>query len=289
MNSFLNGAIVWDPSLSPFSIGGFEIRYYAICWMLGLLAAYLLVKRIYSDNKVPKEKFDPLFFYCFLGILAGARLGHCLFYEPAYYLAHPIEMILPIKEINGSWTFTGYAGLASHGGAIGVTIALLLYIKKTKLPFLWVLDCLGVAAPIFAALVRMGNLMNSEIIGTATDAPWGFVFVQAGLKEPHHPAQLYEAMAYILVFVLIILLYKKYRYKLGTGLFSGVTLVTIFTFRFFVECIKVEQVSFEKGMFINMGQILSLPVIAAGAYLLYRSTKIKKDIILLKQGNTSLL
>ena len=278
MNSFLNGAIVWDPSLSPFSIGGFEIRYYAICWMLGLLAAYLLVKRIYSDNKVPKEKFDPLFFYCFLGILAGARLGHCLFYEPAYYLAHPIEMILPIKEINGSWTFTGYAGLASHGGAIGVTIALLLYIKKTKLPFLWVLDCLGVAAPIFAALVRMGNLMNSEIIGTATDAPWGFVFVQAGLKEPHHPAQLYEAMAYILVFVLIILLYKKYRYKLGTGLFSGVTLVTIFTFRFFVEYIKVEQVSFEKGMFINMGQTLSLPLIAAGAYLLYRSTKIKKNI-----------
>jgi prolipoprotein diacylglyceryltransferase len=136
---------------------------------------------------------------------------------------------------------------------------------------------LGVASPIFAAMVRFGNFMNSEIIGTATDAPWGVIFVNAGLSEPHHPAQLYESIAYLIVFVIVILLYTKYKDKLGSGLFSGVTLFTIFTFRFFVEYIKVEQVEFEKGMFINMGQILSIPLIITGLYLIYRSINVKKE------------
>ena len=277
MYSLLNAAIVWDPAQSPFSLGNFEIRYYAICWMVGLAVSYFIVKKLYSNDNIPEEKFDPLFIYCFLGILIGARLGHCLFYEPEYYLSNPIEMLLPIKEINGSWTFTGYAGLASHGGIIGVIIALALYIKKTKVPFLKVLDCLGVASPIFAAMVRFGNFMNSEIIGTATDAPWGVIFVNAGLTEPHHPAQLYEAMAYLIVFVIVILLYTKHREKLGSGLFSGVTLFTIFVFRFLVEYIKVEQVEFEKGMLINMGQILSIPLIITGLYLICRSINVKKE------------
>jgi prolipoprotein diacylglyceryltransferase len=136
---------------------------------------------------------------------------------------------------------------------------------------------LGVASPIFAAMVRFGNFMNSEIIGTATDAPWGVIFVNAGLSEPHHPAQLYESIAYLIVFEIVILLYTKYKDKLGSGLFSGVTLFTIFTFRFFVEYIKVEQVEFEKGMFINMGQILSIPLIITGLYLIYRSINVKKE------------
>ncbi len=272
MSPLLN-AIVWAPSENIISIGGFGIRYYALCWLIGFLSAYFVVKKIYSNANVKEELFDPLFIYCFFGIVIGARLGHCLFYEPEYYLVHPIEMLLPIKEINGTWQFTGYAGLASHGGVIGIIVGLLLYIKKTGLKFMWVLDCLGIAAPIFSALVRFGNFMNSEIIGLPTDAPWGVVFAKTGIMVPCHPAQLYESMAYLMVFIVILFLYKNFRNKVGSGLFSGFTLFTIFTFRFFIEYIKEVQVDFENGMFINMGQILSIPLIIAGGYLIYRSIK----------------
>lgn len=271
--SLLLNAIVWAPSENIISIGGFGIRYYALCWLIGLLSAYFVVKKIYSNANVKEELFDPLFIYCFFSIVIGARLGHCLFYEPEYYLVHPIEMLLPIKEINGTWQFTGYAGLASHGGVIGIIVGLLLYIKKTGLKFMWVLDCLGIAAPIFSALVRFGNFMNSEIIGLPTDAPWGVVFAKTGIMVPCHPAQLYESMAYLMVFIVILFLYKNFRNKVGSGLFSGFTLFTIFTFRFFIEYIKEVQVDFENGMFINMGQILSIPLIIAGGYLIYRSIK----------------
>ena len=275
MNPILSH-IVWEPSVAPFSIFGFEIRYYALCWLAGLVSAYYVVKTVYKKGGIKEELFDPLFFYCFIGILVGARLGHCLFYEPEYYLANPIEMLLPIREVNRAWKFTGYAGLASHGGVIGVITGMLLYLKKTRLPFLWVLDSLGIAAPIFAAFVRLGNFMNSEIIGLPTDAPWGIVFANTGMTTPCHPAQLYESIAYLTVFIAIVLLYVKFRNKVGTGLYAGFTLFTIFTFRFFVEYIKEVQVDFENGMFMNMGQILSIPLIIAGGYLILRSTKCKK-------------
>lgn len=270
---FIFSAITWNSDGVLFSIFGFDVRYYSLCWAIGLLSAYLIVKKLYKKQNIDDKLFDPLFLYCFIGILLGARLGHCLFYEPERYLSDPLAIIIPFE--NGE--FTGFQGLASHGGIIGVILALALYIKKTKIPFLKVLDCLGVASPLFAAMVRLGNFMNSEIIGTATDAPWGVIFVNAGLSEPHHPAQLYEAIAYLIVFVIVILLYTKHKDKLGSGLFSGVTLFTIFTFRFFVEYIKVEQVEFEKGMFINMGQILSIPLIITGLYLIYRSINVKKE------------
>lgn len=270
------GAIVWDPCVSPFSIGSFEIRYYALCWLVGLVAAYYVVKMVYKKGGVSEELFDPLFFYCFIGILVGARLGHCLFYEPEYYLANPLEMVLPGRVIDGQWTFTGYAGLASHGGVIGVITGMWLYIRKTKLPFMWVLDSLGIGAPIFAAMVRLGNLMNSEIIGLPTDLPWGFIFVNAGLDTPHHPAQLYESLAYLAVFALVMAVYFKFRNKVGSGLFAGITLFTIFTFRFFIEYIKEVQVDFEHGMLINMGQVLSIPLIILGGYLIYRGIKWNK-------------
>ena len=275
MNPVLN-TIIWNPDGSPFSIFGYEVRYYALCWIIGLLSAYYVVKKIYKNEKVSDYFFESLFFYCFFGILIGARLGHCLFYEPEYYLSNPLEMFLPIKGINGEWKFTGYAGLASHGGIIGVVTALLLYTRKTKLKFLWVLDCLGVAAPIFAAMVRLGNLMNSEIIGLPTNLPWGMVFVKTGITEALHPAQLYESLAYLVIFIAVIILYRKNRNKVGSGLFSGFTLFTIFTFRFFIEYIKDVQVDFEHGMLLNMGQILSIPIIISGGYLILRSFKCKK-------------
>ena len=266
-------AIVWDPDLSPFSIFGFGVRYYSLCWVIGLLGAYLIVKKLYKKGGISDELFDPLFMYCFIGILVGARLGHCLFYQPDYYLSHPIEMLLPIKNTADGWVFSGYEGLASHGGVIGVIIALILYTRKTKLTMLWTLDNIAVAAPFFSAMVRIGNFMNSEIIGTETNLPWGVVFVQAGETVPHHPAQLYEALAYLVIFLFGLLLYKKYNAKIGTGLFMGYCLFTIFTFRFFVEFIKENQVAFEDGMTLIMGQWLSIPLIIIGGYFMIKGIK----------------
>ena len=271
----IHSAIVWDPAISPFSILGFEVRYYALCWMIGLIAAYFVVKKVYKDRDIKEELFDPLFFYCFFGILIGARLGHCLFYEPEYYLSHPVEMILPIRNTANGWVFRGYEGLASHGGTIGVIIALLLYVKKTKLKAMWTLDHVALAAPLFGAFVRLGNFMNSEIIGNVTDLPWGVIFVKAGETLPRHPAQLYESMAYLIIFLIGLVLYKKYNDRMGKGLFLGYCLFTIFTFRFFVEFIKEEQVAFEEGMTLIMGQWLSLPFIIFGLYCMIRGIKNK--------------
>ena len=271
--SLVDCAIVWDPSVSLFSIFGFGIRYYSLCWVIGLLGAYLIVQKLYKKGGVSEELFDPLFMYCFIGILVGARLGHCLFYQPDYYLAHPIEMLLPIRNTPDGWIFSGYEGLASHGGVIGVITALILYTRKTKLTMVWTLDNIAIAAPFFSAMVRIGNFMNSEIIGTETSLPWGVVFVQAGETVPHHPAQLYEAIAYAVIFIFGLLLYKKHKAKIGTGLFMGYCLFTIFTFRFFVEFIKENQVAFEEGMTLIMGQWLSIPLIITGAYFMIKGIK----------------
>ena len=271
--SLIDCAIVWDPSVTLFSIFGFGIRYYSLCWVIGLLGAYLIVQKLYKKGGVSEELFDPLFMYCFVGILVGARLGHCLFYQPDYYLAHPVEMLLPIRNTADGWVFSGYEGLASHGGVIGVIIALILYTRKTKLTMVWTLDNIAIAAPFFSAMVRIGNFMNSEIIGTETDLPWGVIFVQAGETVPHHPAQLYEALAYAIIFIFGLLLYNKYKAKIGTGLFMGYCLFTIFTFRFFVEFIKENQVAFEEGMTLIMGQWLSIPLIITGAYFMIKGIK----------------
>lgn len=266
-------AIVWNPSISPFSIFGFDVRYYSLCWVIGLLGGYLIVQKLYRKAGVTEVLFEPLFMYCFAGIVIGARLGHCIFYQPEYYLAHPIEMLLPIKNTVDGWVFSGYEGLASHGGVIGVIIALLLYVKKTKLTMVWTLDNLAIAAPFFSAMVRIGNFMNSEIIGTETTLPWGVVFVQAGETVPHHPAQLYEAIAYLVIFLFGLLLYARNKAKIGTGLFMGYCLFAIFTFRFFVEFIKENQVPFEEGMTLIMGQWLSIPLVIAGAYFMIKGMR----------------
>jgi prolipoprotein diacylglyceryl transferase len=271
--------IDWQPALEIFSIGNFAVRWYSFFWCIGLALAYIIVQKLYKQQQIDNAKFEPLFLYCFFGVLIGARLGHCIFYEPETYLTSfrgVVEMLLPIRfDASGEWHFAGYSGLASHGGVIGVVIGLLLYIRKTKLPFMLVLDSLGIASPIFAAMVRLGNLMNSEIIGLPTDAAWGFIFTKTGIEVPCHPAQLYESLAYLTIFIVILILYRVYRNKVGTGLFAGFTLFTIFTFRFFVEYIKDNQVAFEDGMVLNMGQILSIPLVIAGGYLIYRSTRNK--------------
>ena len=259
--------ILWNPNLEIFRIGNFAIRWYSTCWLIGLALAYFIVKWLYKDQKVKDAYFDPLFMYCFLGILIGARLGHCLFYQPEYFLSswtHVVEMFLPIHQMaDGSWKFTGYEGLASHGGTIGLMVALYLYYRKTGMNLWHVLDDIAIATPITACFIRLGNLMNSEIIGTPTNVPWAFIFERVDMT-PRHPGQLYEAIAYFVFFFVMLHFYKRTSKKVGTGFYFGLCLTLIFTFRFFIEYTKDIQVDFESGMIFNMGQLLSIPFIILG-------------------------
>ncbi len=264
--------IVWNPDLTTF----LGIRWYSLCWLVGLLLAYLIVKRLYKEQNIKEELFEPLFFYCFIGILAGARLGHCLFYQPDYFLTsvpHFIEMFLPIHFMSyGGWRFTGYEGLASHGGTLGLMIALWIYVKKTGIGLRTVLDNIAIATPATACFIRLGNLMNSEIIGKITDVPWAFIFERVDTM-PRHPGQLYEAIAYALLLFIGWALYRKYPQKVGTGFFFGLCLTYIFTARFFIEYTKDIQEAFEAGMPLNMGQLLSIPFIILGVVCMVKSRR----------------
>ncbi len=286
--NYLFNYIQWSPRLEALSLGPFSIRWYSLCWLIGLALAYFIVRKLFYEQDIAIRKkrvkgkweeenlFEPLFIYCFLGILIGARLGHCLFYQPDYFLSsgkHFIEMLLPIHYLpDGGWKFTGYEGLASHGGTIGITIALWLYAKWSKLPILTIIDNICIATPVTACFIRLGNLMNSEIIGKVTDVPWAFIFERVDM-QPRHPGQLYEAIAYAIFFFIGWYLYKKKPERVGTGFFFGLCLTLIFTFRFFIEYTKDIQEEFEAGMLLNMGQILSIPFVVFGIWLIVRSFK----------------
>lgn len=265
--------VIWNPAPTAFSLGSFEVRWYSLCWCIGLALAYVVVYKLYKRQQIPAEKFDPLFLYCFVGILVGARLGHCLLYEPGYFLAHPLEMVLPIRKLaDGTWHFTGYAGLASHGGTLGLMLALWLYVRRTHVNLMRVLDNIAIATPVCACFIRLGNLMNSEIVGKLTGTAYGFVFVQNGDTLPRHPGQLYEAVAYLVFFLMGLWLYRRCAARVGTGFFFGYCLTSIFTFRFFVEFFKEVQepweVAMQQTIGLNQGQLLSLPFVAIGVYCL---------------------
>ena len=268
--------IYWQPSEVAVHLGSFAIRWYSLCWLLGLAGGFFLMKWLYKRHHYSDQQFEPLFIYVFLSILVGARLGHCLFYEPTYFLGswdHIIEMIVPIRHMgDGSWHFVGYQGLASHGGVIGLLIALYLYIKRSGMKPWVVLDFMGICSGITAMFIRLGNLMNSEIIGKVTDVPWAFIFANVD-KAPRHPGQLYEAIAYLCFFLLILAVYKKYPQKVGSGLYFGLCLFLIFTFRFFIEYTKEVQEAFEAGLTLDMGQILSIPFILIGAVCIGRAVR----------------
>ncbi len=270
--------ISWNPNIA-IDLGFFQLRWYSFFWLIGLVLAYFIVKKLYKDKGIKDELFDPLFIYCFLGILIGARLGHCLFYEPGYFLSsgtHIIEMFLPIHKMNdGSWVFTGYEGLASHGGTLGLMIALFIYCRRNKVGLWTVLDFIAIATPTTACCIRLGNLMNSEIIGKVTDVPWAFIFKQVD-DMPRHPGQLYEAIVYLIFFFVGWAFYRKWPKKTGTGFFFGLCLTLIFTARFFIEFTKVNQVDFEEGMFFDMGQLLSIPFIIIGILCMIGGKWMKK-------------
>ena len=259
-----------------------------MCWLVGIVLGYFTVKWLYRDQKVKDELFDPLFIYCFLGILIGARLGHCLFYEPEVWLSswqRVVEIFIPIQiEPGGGWHFTGYAGLASHGGTLGLMIALWLYYRRTKMNLWHVLDDIAIATGITACFIRLGNLMNSEIIGKPTDVPWAFIFEQVD-PLPRHPGQLYEAIAYLLLYFLMLWIYTKKDnsrknvnsgIRVGTGFYFGLCLIYIFTFRFFIEYTKEIQVAKEAGFTLNIGQLLSIPFVILGVACMIRARKVRR-------------
>lgn len=269
--------ITWNPDPVIFNLGSYPVRWYSFFGVIAIISATMVVGKIFKDNNLSEEDFSRLFIYSFLGIFIGARLGHCFFYDASYFIAHPLEAILPIKFLpNNDWKFVGYAGLASHGGTIGLIFSLFLFCKKTKMRFLKILDMIAIAAPLAAGFIRIANFMNSEIIGTETNLPWGVVFIQVDTVI-RHPAQLYESIAYFTFFSVIWLIYThRNRLKVKSGFYFGLCIFMIFTFRFFVEFIKERQVSFEDNLILDMGQILSLPFIVIGIYFILRAVNLKK-------------
>lgn len=268
--------ILWNPSEVMFHIGSFGIRWYSMCWAVGLVLGAMLMQKLYKDQKLPEEKVSTLFVYILVSVLIGARLGHCLFYQPDYFLASGtnfIEMLIPFHHMpDGSWRYTGYEGLASHGGVIGMIIAIFIYSLRNKIPVWVVLDNMGICACITATFIRLGNLMNSEIIGKVTDVPWAFIFERVD-QYPRHPGQLYEALSYACFFFIIYAVYRRHQEKVGTGFYVGLCLALVFTARFFIEFTKDIQVAFEAGMSLDMGQLLSIPFVAIGIYCMVRKKK----------------
>ena len=268
--------INWNPDPEIINIFGFSLRYYGILFVGGLILCIYILGWIFKKENIPSQNLEKLSIYGMIGILTGARLGHCLFYEPSYYLSHPLEMFLPITfPPDGGIKFIGYQGLASHGGALGLLIALYFYSRKTKHSMIDTIDLIAVVAALECGFIRLGNFMNSEIIGIPTTKPWGVIFERVD-NVPRHPAQLYEAISYFIIFTIMMILYKKMRDRLKNGFFFGLVSVLCFTARFLIEFVKENQVGFEDGMTFNMGQLLSLPYIVVGiGFIIYglRRTK----------------
>ena len=257
--------ITWNVDPEIFSIGSLHIRWYGLLWALGIWLTLIITQKIYKHEKLPEKWLDSLFIYTVLGTVIGARIGHCLFYNPAYYLANPIEIL-----------YIWQGGLASHGGAIGILVSTYLYNKNvSKKGYIWVFGRLVIGVAVAGAMIRLGNLMNSEIYGGPTTLPWGFIFLRDGQTEPMHPTQIYEIIYCLITFGLTYWLYwKKEAYK-KTGLIFGVFLIGIFFSRFLIEFVKNNQESFENDMLLNMGQLLSIPFIIWGIWLVINSNKKK--------------
>jgi prolipoprotein diacylglyceryl transferase len=275
--------ITWTADPALFSIGSKEIRWYMLAFLIGFAVGYKIVERMWKRENINLNWLDPLLYYTMIGTVVGARLGHCLFYDPVAYLSHPVE-ILKVWE----------GGLASHGGVLGIIVAIYLYSRKVShKSMLWTFDKLVTPTGFVAALIRLGNLMNHEIYGHATDLPWGFRFIEnlpawkqgaePVFTQPCHPTQLYEAACYLLTFALCMWLYFRKDAWKKEGLIFGIFMICVFTSRFLVEFLKNNQEAFEEGMMLNMGQLLSIPFILAGIFFVCKALNLpgthpKKEI-----------
>ncbi|MCX7986500.1 MAG: prolipoprotein diacylglyceryl transferase [Bacteroidales bacterium] len=245
--------IHWNVSPEIFNIGPLAIRWYGLLFATAFITGYYIFKYFFKKEGYQVELLDQLTVYVALGIIVGARLGHVLFYDPSYYFANPLKII-------AVWE----GGLASHGAAIGLLISLYLWVRKHKTNILWLLDRIAVVVALGGMFVRLGNLMNSEIYGIQTSLPWGFIFVREGETVPKHPTQIYEALSYFMIFLLLFTAYRKNWWFESKGLVFGIFLILLFGARFMIEFIKNPQEEFETSLPLLMGQILSLPFIIAG-------------------------
>ena len=262
--------IHWNVSPEIFSLGPLHVRWYGLMFAVGFLFGYQHVEKMFKHENLNLKWLESLFIYMIVATVVGARLGHVLFYAWDYYSQHPIEIL-----------YVWQGGLASHGGTLGILIALTIWSKKvSKRNLLWVLDRVVVPTALVAALIRFGNLMNSEIYGVQTSLPWGFIFERNQETVAKHPTQIYESLSYLLTFGVMLYMYWKTKAKDYEGLIFGVFFTMIFTARFFIEFIKEEQEAFEKGMALNMGQLLSIPFVIAGVYLAIRA--VKKGVVVYK-------
>ena len=255
--------ITWDVDPEIFRVGSFAIRWYGLFFMFSFLFGFQIMKKIFEKEGKTMEMLDSLSIHIGLGTILGARLGHCLFYDPSYYLSHPVE-ILKIWE----------GGLASHGAAIGILLSLWFFSRKhAGITFAWIADRTVIVVALAAFFIRIGNLMNSEIVGNVTDAPWGFLFVREidSLGDaPRHPTQIYEGLAYLVIFITLFMAYFKFQWqKIPFRMFS-IFLIFVFGFRFFIEFLKMDQEGEKTTSMFNMGQLLSLPLVIIGIYLLIK-------------------
>ena len=253
---FVVNAIVWPFQPEIFSFFGITLRWYGMLFAAAFVLGYYFTRKELLQENFSEKSIDLWLVYMLIGAILGARLGHCFFYEPEYFLSHPIEIF---KTWNG--------GLASHGGAIGILIALGIYAWRQKINYLWTLDTIASVTALGGMFIRIGNLMNSEIIGKASDMPWAFIFPNVD-QTPRHPAQLYEAIGYFLIFLFLRYLHKKYQKNEPNGFRISWFLVLVFGIRIFIEFFKEPQESFEANMFMNMGQWLSVPFVLIGSIIL---------------------
>jgi phosphatidylglycerol---prolipoprotein diacylglyceryl transferase len=245
--------IPWDQSPEIFSIGSFAIRWYGLLFASCFLFGYMIMRKIFINEGIGEEVLDKLTIYMAIATIVGARLGHVLFYDPAFYLRHPLEILM-----------TWHGGLASHGAAIGILFALWLFSKNQKKSYVWVMDRIAIVVALSGFFIRMGNLMNSEIYGIETTVPWGFVFLNNGEVVPKHPTQIYEALAYLLIFILLYRIYWRKKGVFISGSIVSLFFMLVFGARFFIEFLKEDQVAFEASMKLNMGQLLSIPFVILG-------------------------
>jgi phosphatidylglycerol---prolipoprotein diacylglyceryl transferase len=266
-------AIQWNASPELFSLGPISVRWYGLMFAMGFLFGFSILTRMFKFEGTDPILVEKLFVYVIIATIVGARLGHVIFYGWDYYSQHLIEIFLPIAKGDTGYKFVGFQGLASHGGAFGIIIAVWLFSKRvTKRPILWTLDRLVVPIALVGAMIRTGNLMNSEIYGIPTNLPWGFIFERNNETVAKHPTMIYETLCYLITFgLLMYFYYKKKDLKDRTGFITGAFFIGAFLTRFMIEFIKERQEAFEAGMIINMGQILSIPFVLAGIWLIWHA------------------
>jgi prolipoprotein diacylglyceryl transferase len=269
-------AITWDPSLG-INLGFFTIRWYSLMFVSAFLLGLHLMKKIFIKDEIPVEKLDTLFMYTFISMLIGMRLGDVFFYSWDYYQDHLLEIVLPFKQVNGSWKFTGFTGFASHGAAISIILAMYFYAKKhLQKPWLFILDRLAIMVALSGLFIRMGNFFNSEIVGKATGSDFGVIFKANGEDFARHPTQIYEAISYLTLFFVMWYLYWKTNIKEKTGFLFGLFMTVLWLMRFLIEFLKEEQVEGREDGFFNLfntGQVLSIPLILIGLWLMIRTFK----------------